>query len=412
MTPVVHSRPHRWPLLALLAVVVGCGPTAGGTPTVLSASPSSSAVPQASASQSLAPSVAPPTTAPIDYFPALSTKSLDPASAAALQKILDDLVKAGAPDAIAAVITPDGQWSGASGIDGPSGRAATPADMFNIASVSKPILAALVLRLAQDHELDLDAPVSDYLGDLPVDSNEATVRQALAMRSGIGDTSNAIQAEARADCAHSWTRTEVLRSIPAPHATAGGSFEYSNPTYKLLGYAVEHITGTTLETSFQDQMFAPVGVDRILLQGATRATPKPWALPITGHEGALPLAMYGVGGTLPCLSVSTFSFATSAVASDAPNLARWGWGLFSGTLLDRDSLAVLTTGDGHGGPLSLELLPDFRPDYALGTHGGQVGYSAFLVILPERQVVAAVFVNDDGADVQGAVRKLVRAIGM
>ncbi|HEV2005451.1 MAG TPA: serine hydrolase, partial [Candidatus Limnocylindrales bacterium] len=151
--------------------------------------------------------------------------------------------------------------------------------------------------------------------------------------------------------------------------------------------------------------------DRILLQGATRLTPKPWALPIAGHNASLDLAAYGTGGALPCLSVATFSFATSAIASDAPSLARWGWGLFSGTLLDRDSLMAMTTAEFGGYGLGIERLPDFSPNLAYGVHGGQVGYSAFLVILPERQAVAALFVNDADADVQAGARRLIRALG-
>ncbi len=398
-----------------LAMLAGCGPTAGGSSAPTTAGspsvPATTLPPSAGATATPLPTHATATPQSIAYFPALPTGPLDATTAANLQKVLDDLVANGAPDAIASVVTADGRWSGAAGIDGPNGRAAKPGDEFNIASVSKPILAALVLRLAQDGKLDLDAPISGYLGDLPVNANKATVRQALAMRSGIGDTSSALQAEARADCGHAWTRTEVLRSIPAPHAMAGTTFEYSNPTYKLLGYAVEHITGKTLETSFHDQMFAPIGLDRILLQGPSRKTPKPWALPIAGHESALPLAMYGTGGALPCLSVATFSFATSAVASDASSLARWGWGLFSGALLNRNSLAAMMMGEAGGDPLGVELLPDFSPDLAYGTHGAQVGYSAFLVMLPERQAVAVLFINDDQADVQAGARELIRALG-
>jgi CubicO group peptidase (beta-lactamase class C family) len=341
----------------------------------------------------------------------LPATALKAAAANRLQRVLDKIVEDGAPDAIASVVTADGVWAGAAGVDGPKGRSAKPDDEFNIASVSKTILAALVLRLAQDGKLDLDAPISNYLGDLALDSNGATVRQALAMRSGIGDTLASLQDEARADCGRIWTRKDVQRSIPPPFAPAGTVFRYSNPTYKLLGYAVEHVTGKSLESTLQDQMFAPLGEDRILLQGPSRSTPKPWALPIAGHEGALDLGLYGVGGALPCLSVATFSFATSAVASDAPSLARWGWGLFSGTLLDRASLTAMTTVDDASYGLGIEELPDFRPARAYGVHGGQVGYSAFLVILPERQAVACLFINDEGADVQGGSRALIRALG-
>jgi CubicO group peptidase (beta-lactamase class C family) len=231
------------------------------------------------------------------------------------------------------------------------------------------------------------------------------------MRAGFGDTPGSLLAEAQARCDRVWTRKDTLASIPAPIGKPGGSFAYSNPTYKLLGYAAEHVTGTKLESAFEQQMFRPLGLDRILLQGSTHATPKPWALPIGSHGGGLALDRYGTGGTLPCVSLSTFSFATSAVASDAPSLARWAWGLFSGALIDLEYLDDMTTPfDGvHG--MALELLPSYAPNLALGVHGGQVGYAAFLAILPERQAVAALFINDQEAEVEAAARKLIVALG-
>jgi D-alanyl-D-alanine carboxypeptidase len=343
-------------------------------------------------------------------LPALATGALAAGTAADLQKVLDGLVTGGAPDAIGSVITADGQWSGAAGIDGPGGRAADPADEFNIASVSKTILAALVLRLAQDGKMDLDAPVSSYLGDLPINANGATVRQALAMRSGIRDTPGSLLAEASAHCDRVWTRADLLPSIPAPSGAADSAFYYSNPTYKMLGYVAEQVTGQRLETALAEQMFTSLGEDRILLQGPDRATPKPWALPIAGHGGSLDLATYGTGGTLPCISLSTFSFANSAIASDAPSLARWGWGLFSGTLLDQDSLSAMTAVGAEGYGLGIERLPDFVPDVAYGVHGSQAGYAAFLVIVPWRQAVAVLFINDENANVQGGARSLIRAL--
>lgn len=404
--------PSRRAVAAIATIVVlaiACASATTPVPTLPTAPPPAS--PTIAATPTLPPTAALPTSRPLELLPPINTKPLDVATAAALQKVLDDLVKIGAPDAIASVVTADGQWSGAAGVDGPNGRSAKPGDEFNIASVTKPIVAALVLRLAQDGKLDLDAPLADYLGGLPVDANKATVRQALAMRSGIGDTPEETLTKAREDCGHAWTQTEILRAIPAPHMTAGETFEYSNPTYKLLGYAVEHVTGKPLGTAFQDAMFAPVGADRMLLQGSKRPTPKPWALPIAGSQGLLPLEAYGTGGALPCLSVATLAYAGSGVASDAPSLARWGWGLFSGTLLDRASLTAMTTVDNGGFGLGIERLASFNPDLAYGIHGGQVGYAAFLVVLPERQAVAAVFMNEQEADVEAAARKLIDALG-
>jgi D-alanyl-D-alanine carboxypeptidase len=403
--------------LGIAVFLAGCGPMASA-PGASTASPAASTSAASTAATVATPTVAPPTVRPLALLPALPAASLDAATAAALQKVLDDLVANGAPDAIAAVITADGQWAGAAGVDGPNRRAAGPADMFNVASTSKTVLAALILRLAQDGKVDLDAPLSNYLGDLPVDANGATVRQALGMHSGIGDTPSDIQAEARTDCGRVWSRTDVLRSIPTPNGSPGTVLQYSNPTYKLLGLAAAHVTGKPLESAYEDLVFGPMGVAGVLQQAPTSATPKPWAVPIAGHEGSIDLAAYGTGGALPCTSLATFSFQ-NAVAANAPDLARWGWGLFSGSLLDQASLTAMTTvqpGDSADDPdlygLGIEQVPDLSVgSRAFAAAGSQVGYKSFMGVIPDRQIVAVVFINDDQEDAQAGVRKLIAALG-
>lgn len=390
---------------ALVTVLAACGQSVAST-----AAPA--AIPTAAATSN-PPTMAPtpePTARPWSLLPGYPSTALDASTAAALQAVLDGLVAHGMPDAVAAVVTAKGSWAGAAGIDGPDSRPADVNDVFNIASVSKPILAALFLRLAQDGTVDLDAPLASYLGDLPVDANGATVLQALQMRAGFGETPSSALSDASADCSRIWSRTDALVSIGAPVAEPGGIFMYSNPSYKLLGYAAEQVTGKPLDAAFDEMLFAPLGLDRILLQTSTRPTPKPWAVPTGTFGGTLALDEFGTGGTLPCVSLSTFSFSTSAVASDAPSLARWAWGLFAGDLIDREHLEILTTPFDGIHTSGLELLPNRLHTVAYGMHGGSAGYSAFLVVVPERQAVAVVFVNYQEADVESAARDLIEAL--
>ena len=403
-------RSHRRLTLSLVSLLLAaCGVSGpGGSTTIPTATGgrSETTPPLATAPQTAAATV-PPSSPPMPLLPALPINELDAPTTGRLQAALVAMLARGRPDAIAALITADGVWSGAAGVDGPDGRIAATGDLFNGASISKPILAALVLQLDQDQIMDLDAPLATYLGDLSVDANGATVRNALAMRSGIGETPAAALEEARADCGKAWTRAETIPSIPAPHAEAGAAFEYSNPTYKLLGLAAEHATGSSLGDALDKRMFEPVGLDRILLQGPDRPAPKPWALPIAGHGGAIPLEHFGVGETLPCLGVTTFSFI-SAIAGDAPSLAAWVWALFGGRLIDRDHLAAMTTVTSGSWGLGIERLQGL--ELAFGMKGHQEGYASFIVVLPERQVVAVLFINDGDADIESEIHELVNAL--
>ena len=332
------------------------------------------------------------------------------ATAARLLQALKKFAVTSGPDAIAAVITADGTWAGAVGIDGPDGRAAEPTDEFGLASVSKMISAALILRLVEQGKLDLDAPIASYLTGMKVEANGATVRQALAMRSGLGDTvSGAIDA-ALAACDTPLTTEAVLATIPAPFAPPGDTYHYSNPTFKLLHYAAEAASGKAYGDALKIGVLDPTGTgDRILLQGPDRSPPKPWALPIASHTGSLDPATFGTGGTLPCLGFSTLSLSASAMAGDAPSVARLGWELFAGKVLELESLQTMTSVDGSGHGLGLDRI-NFGDDVGYGHTGSMPGYAALLAVLPQRQVSVAFFINDEQGDVTSGARKLVAAL--
>jgi len=327
-----------------------------------------------------------------------------------LQAVLDADVARGEPDMIAAVITADGTWAGAAGVDGPKGRKAQPTDEFGIASVSKVALAALILKLAEQGKIELDAPLANYLDGIDVDANDATVRQALAMRSGIGTTPDGVIEKALAECDRPWSTDDVLGTVPAPFAAAGTRYEYSNPTYKLVGVAAEHASGKTLGDALGSLVFDGPGSDRILLQGPDASPPKPWALPLDGHTSGVDLARFGTGGNLPCVGFATLAWGASGIASDAPALARWGWDLFAGDVISADSLAEMTTTDSDGHGLGIDRFSDFPPDIVWGHAGSQAGYAALLAVLPERQAVIVVFMNDEQADPFSGASRLIDAL--
>ena len=393
-------------ILVALSLVSGCGASSGSSALP---GPTSTAERSTAAAQLTA---APATPSPLSLLGPMPRGAIDAGTGARLQKVLDGVVGSGAPDAIAAVVTADGTWAGAAGFDGPDHRPAQAQDEFGIASVSKLILATLVVRLAELGKLDLDAPLSKYLNGIDVNANGATVRQALVMQSGLGDSIPGTVENALAHCDRAFTRDAVVATIPPPFAAPGTTYHYSNPTYKLLGYAAEQAAGMPLAAALRTLVLDPVKVDRIQLQGPDRTTPKPWALPLDGHNGGLDVPAFGTGGTLPCLGFSTGSLAAAAIASDAPSLARWGWGLFAGDIISADSLSTLASTGTSGSPTGIEQFAELLPDVAYGHSGSQVGYAAVLAVLPVRQVAVVAFINDEASqgDVIQTASSLVDAI--
>jgi CubicO group peptidase (beta-lactamase class C family) len=398
--------------VALLAFLTlsGCNATPG--PSAAATSPSVDAVsPSIAASPTIAPAVAsapaqapsPSVFAPLGALPA---GTFDATTVAAMQAILDAAVTSGAPDAIAAVITNRGAWAGAAGIGGPDGRKATVQDEFAIGSVGIAFVAALVIRLAERGMIDLDAPVDAYLGDLVFDTNGATVRQALGMRSGIPDIGEEVPAAIAADPAHHWTLEDTLAVLPDPSGPPG-PYQPSPSNYVMLALAVEHVTGMPLAKAVRAEVLDPVGAARILVQGAGAPTPKPWALPTEAHLGGFKLTDLGAGDAISCIASATASHGVGGLASDAPSLAAWAWHLFAGDIVDGTSLTVmLPAADGHG--LGLEGL-EAPLDRAIGVTGGKTGYGTVLAIMPAEQTVAVVLVNDEEFPIDPYVVDLIKA---
>ena len=343
-------------------------------------------------------------------FGALPTDQLDDETAARLQLGVDRESKTGSPAAIAAVVTPQGTWTGAAGVDGPDGRLATPQDHFAIASISKMFTAALVLRLVDQGRIDIDGPLSDYLGALNIDANGSTVRQALAMQSGIADTAPESIAKVISEPEHIWTTDEVVAEFPTPVASPGAEFNYSNPTYKMLDFAAEHVAGAPLSQAMRSEVLDPAELATTpLVQSGDTGTPEPWALPVT--SGDLDVSSYGAGGALPSVADATFSLGAAGMASDAQSLAAWAWQLFAGKIVSAESLATMTTFGADGYGLGVEdLTGPFGTARVVGHGGSKDGYQSLLAIVPEQQLVIVVFVNQRDANVTSLAAGLLDAL--
>jgi D-alanyl-D-alanine carboxypeptidase len=317
------------------------------------------------------------------------------------------MVASGAPDAIAAVITEDGSWAGAAGIAGANGRKATPKDEFAIASITKTFTAALVMRLVEQGKMDLDEPLASYMGDLKVDTNGATVRQALETRAGLADYPQPAAADhIRKDAAHVWTAEEMAAEMAPPVAAAGETYLYSSAAWELLGRAIEHVTGVSYASSLRAEMLDPWQFDRIIGQGPERVTPKPWAMPIDRYFAPWTSADLGVGGSIISISSATYGPAAGSIASDAPSLAAWVWHLFAGEIVSTASLSLMAP-QGNGFAYGLEAAP--YGDGSVGNSGGKTGYGAQFTMFPEAHAVIVIFVNNPDFVVEPTVTALLKA---
>jgi D-alanyl-D-alanine carboxypeptidase len=320
-----------------------------------------------------------------------------------MQGILDAAVEDGKlPGIAAAVIVADvGVWSGAAGT---ADRVTdlVPRSQFNVGSINKAVIAAQVLRLVEDGILDLDDPIADHLpGGLDFDTNGATIRQLLSMRSGIANPEEdplVLGYDRRWVPIHpnrEWSlerRLETLETLPAPEDPPPGSvYEYSSTNFTLLRMAIEHETRRPLAEVLRYDVLADPELERMILQSQEHPT-QPVAAPLSRrYQEDVTAAFEAGGGYLP----SRFD-GSEAIVSDAPSLARWVYELFGGRVVSRESLAKMTWlgHDGYGFGLYEDAEEWGIEEVAVGHSGILIpAYSSYFVVLPEQGIVVVTLSN-------------------
>lgn len=357
-----------------------------------------------------------PTTSPAAArFPPPGTRALDPARAAKLQAVLDEVVSRYklAPDAettargvTVAVQTDDWAWTGAAGTDD-TGRRVVPRTAFDIASITKTFVAVEVLRLAAQHRIDLDKPLSTYVKH-PLTANNSSVRRFLAMRSGVPDYLPADYAAAdrifQAAPSRHWTPAEALSHYSAKVGPDYGLYAYSNPGYLLLGMLIEKVTGQSLATVLRRDLIRPAGLARVAVQDAERP-PAPVA------TARIPTCPGRPDGYLPCRAVASAVAAAGGIAADAATVARWGYQLYGGRVVPGTIVNAMTDGDGDYGLGTERFSQSLGLGDAYGHHGGLPGYTSLLAVVPERRVSVSLLMAGSQKSTDPIMTKLLSAIG-
>lgn len=139
-------------------------------------------------------------------------------------------------------------------------RQVTPGDPVRVASISKLVTAITILRLVDDHKLDLDADVSDVLGwklrnpafpDIPI-----TLRLLLSHRSSLTDRIDYVlplDADMRAILSDP-------KAWDGEHAP-GSWFHYTNFNFPVVAAVMEKATGERFDKLVDRLVLGPLKID-------------------------------------------------------------------------------------------------------------------------------------------------------
>lgn len=192
----------------------------------------------------------------------------------ALQALLDEGVTQGIPGLSAAVATRDSVvWTGVAGLADIRGGVPVTSDMlFGIGSITKTFVAVVILQLAEEGRLDLDATSASVLGPavsgVP-NADKATIAQLLNHTGGVPsweDDPSWIR-DGRGttlDVSRIWGKTETLPYIAGhePLAEPGAEYSYANTNFTLLGMIIEKVTGQEAVDEIHRRVLEPLGSGR------------------------------------------------------------------------------------------------------------------------------------------------------
>jgi CubicO group peptidase (beta-lactamase class C family) len=312
--------------------------------------------------------------------------SLTPLAARRLDVALAREQATGRLPSVVGGVVRDGEleWTGA--ISVLDGFETGPDVQYRIGSITKTLVAVLVLQLRDDGVLGLNDPLSKHLPGVAF--GDRTLRDLLAHSTGMS-----------AEPAGAWWERSpggsfdelaaALDEATAPFET-GKTFHYTNVAFALLGEVVGRHRGTTWWAAAQERILAPLGMTRTsYLPEAPNAS----GFSVHHYAGTLtPEPSFDAGAMAPA----------GQVWSTVTDLSRYATFLLAGhdEVLSRTTLDEMRTPQSgalaaamvsaHGLGFQLSRTPSAT---AFGHTGSMPGFLAGLFVDPVRRTGAVVMAN-------------------
>ena len=133
---------------------------------------------------------------------------------------------------------------------------------LHIASVSKVLTAAVILRMVDQGKIGLDDKVSKYLKGFY--HEDITVRMLLNHRSGLRHYGYFIERDVKWDKSKRITNQDILDLINSGkihlESKPGTRFAYCNTNYSLLALIIEKVSGMRYHEAMNKLLFKPLGM--------------------------------------------------------------------------------------------------------------------------------------------------------
>lgn len=220
---------------------------------------------------------------------------------------------------------------------------------FRVASITKLFTSVLVLQLAEQEKLNLDATIKRYLPAYTGPAGDrVTIHQLLRHVSGMQnpDTVSSVEsaiANGLPQYQLPATSDQLLtRLASGPMVNEPGSkFDYNNAEYIVLGKVIEAIEGKAFDLVLQERILSPLGMRASGMMRQAAIVPRLAPAYFKGPGNT-------IGNDLPVYIDNWY--AAGAMYSTTMDLSRFAAALYEGSLLKPASRErLLTPGLDHYG---------------------------------------------------------------
>jgi CubicO group peptidase (beta-lactamase class C family) len=278
----------------------------------------------------------------------------------------------------------------------------TRTTLFPINSATKPFTGVAMMQLVEAGLVDLDAPVSRYLDDLPAAWQKVRVRQLLAHTSGLPDIVDARGLIGGRTEADAW---KAVRDLPT--RAAGEAFVYNQTNYGLLARIIVKQTGMPYERYIAERQFKPTGMSQSRFGDSYDVVPN--AATIYSFFPRETLAPDDATRLSRWINDMPYSlYAGGGILTTADDVAHWIAALTSGRLIGADSTKAMwipeKLNDGKDGAWSAgwPVLATSPARQVAGIGGRRAAY----IVYPDDGLAVVMLTNLVGADPQNVIPKI------
>ncbi|MER5784498.1 serine hydrolase domain-containing protein [Streptomyces mobaraensis] len=302
-----------------------------------------------------------------------------------------------------------------------TGRRIRRTDRFRAGSITKTVVATVVLQLAAEGRLPLDAPAAGLLprpaalwlrragsregsraGSREGSGRNVTIRQLLTHTSGLysyTDDASLLRSSFGTGFAGHRFETHPPEALVRtalghrPYAPPGARYHYSNTDYVLLGMAIRQVTGRSYAEEVRRRVIRRLGLTGTSLPGTRVTLPEP-------HGRAYSPTPRGGPADVTDLNPSVAG-AAGELVSTLPDLNRFLSALLGGELLPAGALRLMRDTGASRGRYGMGLFPVRLPcGVTLWGHNGEINgsYAATMGTADGRHVLTYRANSDAGVD--------------